>query len=178
MIVRRYDASQQPAFDAIHCGDDGWCRCVAWWVPTWDGWAERSAAENASLRASLCARGEDDGYLAYDDAGAPIGWSQVGPRDRLEKLVRQFALPPDPTTWAITCFVIPPAARGRGVASRMLDAILADLPSRGARRVEAFPKRGQTDAGGLWNGPEPMYLRAGFTVVQDDPVRPVLARAF
>ena len=45
-----------------------------------------------------------------------------------------------------------------------------------ARRVEAFPKRGEgLDPGDLWNGPEALLRRAGFTVAREDPVRPVLA---
>lgn len=42
--------------------------------------------------------------------------------------------------------------------------------------MEAFPKRGEgLDPGDLWNGPEALLRRAGFTVARDDPVRPVLA---
>ncbi len=63
------------------------------------------------------------------------------------------------------------------MARALLDGVLADLRGRGdVRRVEAFPKRGaDLDAMDLWNGPEVMFRAAGFVVVQDDPVRPVLA---
>jgi len=97
-------------------------------------------------------------------------------RDRLEKLVGQFQLAPDPATWAITCFQIAPAHRRQGLASYLLDEALRDLRTRGARRVEAFPKRGaELAADDLWNGPEAMFRTAGFVVVRDDPQRPVLA---
>lgn len=178
--VVRWDASRRADFARLHCdaNDAGWCQCVAWWVPTWAGWGERTAAENHALRDRLCARGEYDGYLALEPDGAPVGWCQVGPRDRLEKLVRQFGLAPDPETWAITCFVIVPAARGQGVARLLLTEALADLRTRGARRVEAFPKRGDALAvGDLWNGPEALFRAEGFEVVKEDPVRPVLGRS-
>jgi GNAT superfamily N-acetyltransferase len=177
--VVRFEPSHRAAFSALHsdANDAAWCQCVAWWVPTWDGWGERGADDNSSLREELFERGEYDGYLAYA-GGTPVGWCQVGPRDRLDKLVRQFGLAPDPGTWAITCFLIRPASRGRGVARALLAVVLDDLPGREARRVEAFPKRGERlDAGELWNGPEAMLRGAGFTVVHDDPVRPVLAKA-
>lgn len=152
----------------------GWCFCVAWWAVTWDGWSERTAAANRQLRMDLWKRGEYDGYLlVVDDAVA--GWCQVGQRDRLAKLSQQFALAPDADTWAITCFLIAPPYRGQGHTAYMLDSILADLAEQGVKHVEAFPRRGDDlDVYDLWNGPEAMFIRRGFLVVQDDPARPVL----
>jgi ribosomal protein S18 acetylase RimI-like enzyme len=175
--VRRFEAALRGDFYRLHseANQAGWCFCVAWWAPTWEGWGDRSAAENHLLRNSLCDRGEYDGYLLYVD-DIPAGWCQAGPRDRLVKLARQFDLAPDPATWAITCFQVAPAYRRRGLASFLLGETLRDMRARGVRRVEAFPKRGadlQTDD--LWNGPEAMFRAAGFAVVRDDPRRPVLA---
>ncbi len=175
--VRRLDASRRADFWRVHCeaNGEGWCCCTAWWVPTWEGWGNRSATENRALRESLFDRGEFDGYILYED-GTPVAWCQAGPRDRLGKLARQFGLAPDPGTWAMTCFVVPPPWRRKGYAARLLREATADMGARGARRVEAFPKRGEgLEPGALWNGPEAMFLAAGFRVVRDDPVRPVLA---
>jgi ribosomal protein S18 acetylase RimI-like enzyme len=175
--VHRFDAAHHDDFYRLHCAanDAGWCYCVAWWAPTWDGWGERTAAENRWLRDALCDRGEYDGYLLYVD-DTPVGRCQAGPRDRLEKLVGQFQLAPHPATWAITCFQIAPAHQRQGLASYLLDEALRDLRTRGARRVEAFPKRGtELAADDIWNGPEAMFRTAGFVVVRDDPQRPVLA---
>lgn len=106
---------------------------------------------------------------------SPVAWCQVGPRDRLEKLVRTYELAPDPGAWAITCFVVAPEERRRGRAHALLRAALEDLRGRGVRRIEAFPRRLATEAGELWTGPEPMFRDAGFEVWRDDPERPVLA---
>lgn len=152
----------------------GWCRCVAWWVPSWEGWGERSAEENRALRERLLARGQFDGYLLYLDDG-PIGWCQVGPRDRLEKLVRWFQLEPDPEAWAITCFLIAPAFRRRRLAAFLLERVVADLRLKGIRFLEAFPKRGEgLDETEIWTGPEALFRSAGFIVLREDPSRPVL----
>lgn len=175
--IHRFDPGRRADFFRLHseANDAGWCFCAAWWVGSWAGFGERTMAENRALRESLLDRGEYDGYLLYAD-GVPVGWCQAGPRDRLSKLTRQFGLEPDPTTWAITCFLIAPAYRRQGLAARLLEGVLADLGTRGVRRVEAFPRRGpDQDALDLWNGPESLFQRAGFQVVRDDPVRPILA---
>lgn len=134
------------------------------------------ADEDRSVREELCARGQYDGYLLLDDAEA-IAWLQAGPRDRLAKLVEEYGLEPDRHTWAITGLLVAPASRRQGAATQLVADVLADLPRRGARRVEAFPRRGQDlQPGDLWTGSEELYLANGFGVVRDAPQWPVLAR--
>jgi len=174
--VHRLDASRRADFFRLHSEANGcgWCCCVAWWVPTWEGWGERTAEENLRLREALFDRGEYDGYLLYAD-GAPAGWCQAGPRDRLEKLVRQYGLSPDPEAWALTCFLMAPPFRRRGLATDLLSEVVRDLRRRGVPRVQAFPKRGQNlEPDDLWTGPESVFLSAGFAVLRSDSRRPVL----
>lgn len=153
----------------------GWCYCTAWWVPTWEGWGERSQAANRALRQELFARGQHDGYLLYADR-EPVAWCQVGLRDRLEKLRAQYGLQPDPQAWAITCFFTAPSQRRQGHARHLLGAVMRDLKARGVRRLEAFPRRGPAlEPGDLWTGPESLFLQAGFRVARDDARRPLLA---
>ncbi|MCP3916432.1 MAG: GNAT family N-acetyltransferase [bacterium] len=169
--IHRHGQSREADFEKLNCGPG--CHCVAWWVPTWDGWGARTEEQNSALRQKLYDRGEYDGYLAYD-GDEPVGWCQVGARDRLEKLREQFELAPDPHTWAITCFYVRESSRRSGVARTLLWRILDDLPEQGARRVEAFPKRGHS-VGEMWNGPEALFIEHGFQVVREDALRPVLA---
>lgn len=174
--VVRFQAGMEADFWKLHSPEHGcgWCFCSAWWVPEWDGWADRKADQNRAVREQLLTKGEYDGYILYRGE-QPIGWSQVGLRDRLAKLCEQFGLDPDPGTWAITCFLIHPDYRRRGFARSLLTAILEDLPARGARRVEAYPRRGpDLNPRELWNGPEALYKDAGFVVLRDDPRRPIL----
>ncbi|HSR48267.1 MAG TPA: GNAT family N-acetyltransferase [Anaerolineales bacterium] len=174
LAVRRLRESLRQDFFSLHSDANGCglCQCVAWWVPTWDGWADRSPAENRALRESLFDQGEYDGYLLYRDE-TPIGWAQVGRRDRLERLVREYALPADPSTWAITCFLLAPSARGQGLAQRLLREVLADAPRQGASALEAFPRRGEgLSPEEVWTGTEGLFRRSGFSLVQDHPRRP------
>lgn len=175
--LERFTQRRRDDFLSVHSDTrtDAHCYCVAWWVATWEGWSDRTSEQNLDLRNQLLESGEYDGYLAYL-GDVPVGWCQVGPRDRLAKLVKAFELAPDPDTWAITCFHIVPGARGKGVAGRMLQAVVGDLRTRGVRRVEGFPRRGEGHPPEeVWTGTESMFESAGFRVVADNEKFPVLA---
>ena len=176
--VERLSSSNIDDFFKVHSGECGWCYCTAWWVPNWEGWTERTDEQNRIFREELLQRGEYDGYLLFLD-DQPAGWCQVGQRDRLHKLVKQYNLEPNPEIWAITCFVIRPEYRRQGLASYMLKVILEDMKFRGVKIIEAYSKRTESkNAGEHWKGPEEMYLNAGFKTERDDPSRPVLSIHF
>jgi GNAT superfamily N-acetyltransferase len=177
--IARLSPDTWPDFRRIHCdeNDTGWCFCVAWWVETWDVFKARSAEENLAQREELCRGGHNDGYLLYVDH-EPVGWCQVGARDRLAKLARQYSLEPDPRAWALTCFQIVPGRRRQGLAAELLTQVLSALQAEGVEVVEAFPKRGEgLEAHDLWTGPESLFLQLGFEVWRDDPSRPILRRS-
>jgi ribosomal protein S18 acetylase RimI-like enzyme len=172
-------AALQDEFARLHSEAHGcgWCQCVAWWVRSWDGWSDRGADANRALRRSLFEAGEYDGYLLFDGT-EPVGWAQVGPRDRLAKLVAEYGLDVEPGVWAITCLLLAPDARGRGWARRLVEAILRDLPARGVETVEAFPRRGDgLEAEAIWTGPERLFIDLGFQLVQEHPRRPRYRRS-
>ena len=177
MDVRRLAPDLDAAllgFLGDEAGGRGFCFCTAWWVPTWEEWKERTAGENRALREDLLARGERDGYLLLDGE-AVVGWCQVGPRDRLPKLVKQYGLAPDADVWAVTCFEVAPSHRGRGAAAFLLRGALADLRARGVRRVQGFPRCGRgLEPGQAWTGPEGLFLSAGFREVSRTDRGPVL----
>lgn len=150
---------------------------MAWWVPDWTGWRERSAEQNAQLRNDLFARQVHDGFLIHAD-GHLAGWCQAYRRDAFVKLQTQFGLPQDETAWMIGCLSIKPAFRRQGIARAALRLVVDALRQSGARCIDAFPKRGAGDADELWNGPESTYLALGFKVALDDPKRPVLRLEF
>ena len=173
--VERFTADRRHDFGAVHSDEagGGWCQCVAWWVPTWNGWGDRTAAENAALRSDLCARGEYDGLLAYRDDD-PVGWCQLGPRDRLAKLVTHLELEPDPTVWAVTCFVVRPSERHRGVARALLEVATEVARADGAKRLEGYPRvGGELEDGEAWTGVESLFAAAGFRRLRDGQPRSV-----
>lgn len=176
--VRKLDSSRTEDFYSLHCekNGEGCCNCVAWWVPSWDGWDERTKEENRRFRDELFSRGEYDGYILYVD-GTPAGWVQCGARDRLKKLTSQLSLPPDPLVFAVTCFVIALQFRKQGLAHRLLDCLLEDLKAKGVSRVQAFPKKGEKlKDGSVWMGPLGLYEKAGFSRVREDEYTVVMER--
>ncbi len=175
--VLPFAPEQRGDFYAVHSNahECGWCNCVAWWTPAWEGWAERSASDNRALREKLLEQNQYDGYLLYVD-DAPAGWCQVGPRDRLTKLAAAHDLLPDPAAWAISCVLIVPAQRRRGLARVLLAGVIDDLRGRGVQRLEAFPRRGNDlPAEDVWTGPERLFLALGFLPERADERRTVMA---
>ncbi len=169
------DATKRNDFYRVHCdaNEAGWCSCVAWWIPTWDRWTERTAEENRNQREQFFEAGLYDGYLLYVD-GSPIGWCQCGPRDRFTKLYARYELSPDPMVWAITCFLIVPHQRGHGLVHHLLQSALDDLQHCGIRHVQGFPRRGENlPVDDIWTGPERVFQRVGFSVERDHPQFPV-----
>jgi GNAT superfamily N-acetyltransferase len=166
--IKRLDPSCEDDFFRLHSQPPfDWCYCAAWAVPTWDGWGERTAAENRAVREQLFAGARYDGYLLYL-AGEPIGWCQCAPLGWFPKLVEQKQRLAADDVFALSCFCLLPAYRKRGLAEQLLAAVLADLAARGVRRVEAYPRHGRHEDGEVWTGPEAIFTRAGFSVVQSD----------
>jgi GNAT superfamily N-acetyltransferase len=143
----------------------------------WEGWGERTAEQNRAIRRKLFSDGVHDGYFVYAN-GALAGWVQAWKRDAFAKLATQFAVTSNDDAWMIGCVLVLPPYREKGVAREALSLIVDDLRLRGARSVDAFPKRGASDAGELWNGPESTYAHLGFAVVRDDAKRPLLRLTF
>ncbi len=147
---------------------EGWCWCVAWEVPSWEGWTERTAEENRRLREELWRRGEHYGYVFYL-GGEPMGWCRVGPVGVWPKLASSRGLRPDEGTFAFTCFGIRPPHRRKGLLERALRLVIADLRERGVKRLVAVPKKvaGEVEDGELWNGPKSLFDRLGFWPVRE-----------
>ncbi len=176
IAIERLSIENKQDFYRVHtdqvCG--GWCFCAAWWMPTWEGFGDRASSENRMLREDLFDKHIYDGYIVYFD-DEPQGWCQVGKRDQFPLLLHKFTLEPDAEVWAVTCMAIPERFQGKGLAHKILALIIEDLTSRGAKRMQAYPK---ADPNLLkmdnWTGPLSLYLNAGFKVVMADEKQPVL----
>lgn len=129
-------------------------------------WPARTASENRTLACERIQSQAMQGYLAYCD-DTPVGWCNAAPRKLLH------ALDDEPTqdadqTGTITCFLVEPSQRGRGIARQLLEAACEGLRQQGLRIAEANPRTSATSAAANYYGPLQMYLSAGFTVFRED----------
>jgi GNAT superfamily N-acetyltransferase len=118
--------------------------------------------DNRARMIDLFNAGSAFGYLAYA-GGRPAGWVNAALRaDQLYRLGK----PEDTTTVTVSCFNIAPPYRQHRLAGALLDRVIADAPSRGATRVEAYP-RPDSENPANFRGPMSLYETRGFEVVKD-----------
>ena len=122
------------------------------------GPASRKAAEQQIADGVL------RGYLAYID-GKSIGWCNANDRANYPAEPYQnvpFYAPAEAREKAVICFEIAPEYRGKGVATALLQQVIADAEAEGYSAVIAFPvartERYEWDN----QGPIRLYEKAGF----------------
>ncbi len=132
LSIKKLNPERISDFYSVNCEANGleWCNCMAWWSNNWEEFGSRTTGQNRELRKSLFDRGEFDGYVLYGD-DAPIGWSQVGLRNRLPNLVRMYGSEPRPHVFAITCMALAPRARGMGLSTKFIELVLRELKNLG-----------------------------------------------
>jgi GNAT superfamily N-acetyltransferase len=144
---------------------------VGCWCQPWRGDVAKGESRPDALRRQLAAAVPPPGFLAYLD-GEPAGWVGVSARSIAPRLRNSRTIPAidDRDVWAIGCFRIRPGFRRRGVASALLDGVVAAARAAGAPGVEAYPvDPGGTriDAGFGYVGIASMFDRAGFRRVTE-----------
>jgi len=113
------------------------------------------------------------------DGDEPAAYAQFGPlsayprAQRLRELYSQ--LPDAPLPAVITCIATTAAARHRGHARMLVDAVCDDLERRGFAAVEAYPER-DTRADATSAATPEFWLGVGFRIAVDDEQFPVVRR--
>ena len=148
------------------------CWCMYWRDRTLEHGEPKKRAMAKLVRA-----GREPGLLAYED-GAPVGWVAIAPREEYTAIIRSPQYRPREAgggehVWAIVCFTIDKEARGRGVATALLDAAVAHAFAHGATSVEAYPHKGDPCD---YMGSTELYRRAGFAHVRDANKRDIVRR--
>lgn len=169
--IRPLRRSDWPTIEALFGanGACGGCWCMWWRVPmggkTWE--AAKGEPSRAAFKA-LVESGKARGLLAF--AGdQPVGWCALGPRADFPRTERTKALAADwdERTWSVNCFYLPPRWRGRGVATALLDAAIAEARQRKASVLEGYPVvpagSGRLPGAFAWTGLPSLFERAGFT---------------
>jgi ribosomal protein S18 acetylase RimI-like enzyme len=148
-------------------------------------WSNSTAEENRSDLLNLSDRpGVAPGLVGYHGERV-VGWISLGPREHYERLAYAKVLAPvdDTPVWSIVCFVVSRHARGRRVATAMLDAGIAYAREHGATMLEAYPADigdGRRRDADIYQGTVSMFERAGFEIVErrqwsaSTPIRPIV----
>lgn len=143
------------------------CYCLEPHVPATPALPERAWRETRAAVAERFRSGTTFGYLAYV-GGRPAGW--VNASRRFDYGLYRHVDPdgPEPTSVVgVSCFVIAPPFRRHGIASTLLDRVIADAPARGAAWIEGYPhnKPEESDAG-LFRGKSCLYDARGFEPIE------------
>ena len=113
------------------------------------------------------ARGFPD--ISRTSAADPRGGSTLRSRsDYGRPLGLSIATAPQPrSVIGVSCFIVAPPYRKHGVASALLDRVIADASTRGASWIEAYPHNEpqQSDAG-HFRGPRSIYEERGFQPIE------------
>jgi GNAT superfamily N-acetyltransferase len=127
------------------------------------------------------------GLVAYLD-GEPVGWCAVEPRTAYFGLMRNFKVhwesrneeKEDDTVWAVTCFVVRPPFRGRGISRGLARAVVDFARERGARAIEGYPMLTEPGKEVTWGelhvGSRSIFAAAGFAEVSHPTPRRVVMR--
>lgn len=150
-------------------GNPDWaaCYCLEPNVPASPELPERLWRDARSATAQRLCDGTTSGYLAYV-GGQTAGWVNASLRSHLGlfQLVGAGG-PAPPSVIGVSCFVIAPPFRRHGIASALLDRVIADAPARGASWIEGYPhNEPEASDAGHFRGPRSMYESRGFGLVE------------
>ncbi len=104
------------------------------------------------------------GYLAYAD-GQVVGWCNAADKKNYKKLCENRDIwddGEDLPVMAITCFIVAPGFRRKGVAAALLNRVMEDAASGGYKALEAYPATGELDCYLHFHGYPSMYANSGF----------------
>jgi GNAT superfamily N-acetyltransferase len=170
-------ASRTPVFNPFADDDEPAFNPFAPAPPTRPAIAADAPPKLRLLARGLAVFGSYAKVLLEDDE--PIAYAQFGPLSAYPRALRTRELyprlPSAPLPAVITCIATTPAARGRGLAAVLVDAVCDDLAGRGFAAVETYPEVGaKADATSaatpaFWEG-------LGFATAAPDDRFPVMRR--
>lgn len=149
-------------------GNPDWasCYCLEPHVPAPPEMPERPWRQSRAAVAGRLRDGGTSGYLAYV-GGEAAGWVNASLRADYGFYRDVDPGGPSPSSViVVSCFVVAPPYRRHGIASALLDRVIADAPARGAAWVEGYPRTApQANDAGHFRGPQSIYEARGFSAV-------------
>ena len=144
------------------------CWCMFWRLEKGERFDDVKGATAKRRFKALVQKGDAQGLLAYLD-GKPVGWLTHGPRRSFPKLDRAPSLVCDDAdeVHSVPCFFIAPEARGKKVATALLNEAVLTLKKQGAKVLEGYPVKPprpneKIPAAFAYTGTVPLFEKAGF----------------
>ncbi|TFG81311.1 MAG: N-acetyltransferase [Erysipelotrichales bacterium] len=128
-------------------------------------WETANPRENRIEAMVRLAQGRLSGYLGYLD-GKAIAWIAIGKRKsylRYTDLVNEEDQAK--SIYSITCITIDPEFRNQGIATALLERVIADLRLHEVDILEAYPMDKPASNAHQHRGPISLYQHAGFKIV-------------
>jgi GNAT superfamily N-acetyltransferase len=189
-IVPANEASWQDLQAVFSGADSNRCQCQRFTIEGWI-WRDSTQPQRIEMLREQTACGDPDaastsGLIAYVDE-QPAGWVAVRPRTVFPKL-RTSRIPwkgrdedpDDADIWAVTCFVVRPGFRGRGLTYPLARATIDFARRRGARALEAYPMITEPGKVITWGelhvGARQAFEEAGFKQLTHPSPRRVVMR--
>ena len=150
-------------FSARH-GKFRYCSCLRWRL-TSSEYQHATKEQRVATLEDLIRQGMPVGVLAYQ-AGEPIGWCSIAPRETYRALERYRALPrlDGEPVWSVVCFFVDRLNRRQGVTRGLLRAAVEYARTQGATIIEGYPVEPGSRLYTYMGSPE-TFRQAGFSEV-------------
>jgi GNAT superfamily N-acetyltransferase len=159
-------------------GACGGCWCM-YWRQSRKEYETRHGESNRQAMHALVESGVIPGILAYE-AGQPVGWCSIAPRQDFPTLDRSRILKPvdEQQVWSVVCFFVTRSQRRKGLTIQLLRAAVEYATSRKARIVEGYPvdpKDNKAPDVFVYTGLYTAFIQAGFSeVLRRSATRPIM----
>ncbi len=101
-----------------------------------------------------------------------VGYAQFAPGEYLPAVKDHPSGPVSPDAVLLSClFIANPRLRRKGMGTRLLKAVIAELKKRSVKALETIARKGNPENPA---GPAEFYLKAGFKILKDDREYPLL----
>ena len=134
---------------------------MAWRVPTWKEWGDRTPEINKKERQHLFSKEEYDGILLYE-INEPIGWCQLVKPINIPKLAKAVKDEDLINHYIISCFMLRPDKRGLGYGTKFLSLVVDHLLKSGISKIIGVPEKSGECNEEIWTGTNAMFMKAGF----------------
>lgn len=148
--------------------DWGTCYCTYYFQPKPENYG-KARSKKRDYAVWLIQNGLMQGYMAYED-NRVIGWCNANDKTQFSRLMakgQSKEQPEEEKIKSVVCFLVEKQYRKSGVATALLEHVIADAREEGFAIIEAYPNKGSKSEYVNYHGAYEMYMRQGFSEYDD-----------